>query len=221
MTKARMKARQLPILWMSVSKRQRKRKKNAIGERSASKKTHRNENATKTTRAMKRNWKGVQESAGERERERPRLKKGAREKKHGEWRRLKSSQENFSNNIEKHVREPNARRIILFVSHTIFGSLVVYIPLAMLYVMYRVDMPFVVVTMNIIQLPAAYCIIYIAFWFYWASSRFVRSMQHAYPHRSDHCTFFWVFCFYFAQFSLHFFILHFTNSEVDAWFFLM
>lgn len=62
-------------------------------------------------------------------RERECEKEGERERreKNGEWRRLKSSQENFNNNIEKHVREPNARRIILFVSHKIFGSLVVYI----------------------------------------------------------------------------------------------
>lgn len=42
-------------------------------------------------------------------------------------RRLESSQENFNNNIEKHVREPNALRIMFFINHNIFGSLVVYI----------------------------------------------------------------------------------------------
>lgn len=43
---------------------------------------------------------------------------------------LKSSQENFNNNIEKHVREPSARPIMLFINHKIFGSLVVEVPFA-------------------------------------------------------------------------------------------
>lgn len=83
-------------------------------EQSAQKQNEANENEKKAL------WKwnyctGVWDS--EWERERTTLEE--------DWNQVK--RQNFNNNIEKHVREPNARRIMLFINHKIFGSLLVYI----------------------------------------------------------------------------------------------